>query len=233
MVSASPIAPIASTRARFSVVARRRSARPVASTASWTVARRLSSRASPLAGGGGVTPSTSLPRTDPSTLGHRQALRPRFGRRGRVLLRRSVRGEEALAGAHPGLRLSRHESTAAAIEAAVAAGTTAVILSDPSGDATTRELFDAALSLERGRRRLVLVGDDGVPVVVARKSLAGPAIVACAPRDAAGIVVAAKEGADLVIAPSAEAAEETRGVVSTPVFAPIALGRARERGRRR
>ena len=135
------------------------------------------------------------------------------------------------------------ESTAAAIEAAVAAGTTAVILSDPSGDATTRELFDAALSLKetlRGRARFlvadradiaasaeadgVLVGDDGVPVVVARKSLAGPAIVACAPRDAAGIVVAAKEGADLVIAPSAEAAEETRGVVSTPVFAPIAGG---------
>ena len=255
MVSASPIAPIASTRARFSVVARRRSARPVASKTSWTVARRLSSRASPLAGVGSHLFATASRRPSPSRapIPPPSAIGKLFGR-GSDDADASSSGGLFAAKKRSRVRIpgfvfavapadAADESTAAAIEAAVAAGTTAVILSDPSGDATTRELFDAALSLKetlRGRAALlvadradiaasaeadgVLVGDDGVPVVVARKSLAGPAIVACAPRDAAGIVVAAKEGADLVIAPSAEAAKETRGVVSTPVFAPIAGG---------
>ena len=49
--------------------------------------------------------------------------------------------------------------------------------------------------------------------------------MACAPRDAAGIVVAAKEGADLVSRAVRGGGEgDARGVVSTPVFAPIAGG---------
>jgi thiamine monophosphate synthase len=70
------------------------------------------------------------------------------------------------------------------LEAAVAAGATAVVLADESGNATTRDLFNAALALKsalRGRAALlvadrtdiaasaeadgVVLNDDGVPVV--------------------------------------------------------------------
>ena len=206
----------------------------MASKTSWTVARRLSSRASPLAGVGSHLFATASRRPSPSRapIPPPSAIGKLFGR-GSDDADASSSGGLFAAKKRSRVRIpgfvfavapadAADESTAAAIEAAVAAGTTAVILSDPSGDATTRELFDAALSLKETLRRSrappvalagaelsrlrlhvgVLVGDDGVPVVVARKSLAGPAIVACAPRDAAGIVVAAKEGADLVIAPS-------------------------------
>ena len=262
MVSASPIArlpgvTVPSTRAR--VVARRRSARPVASSSSSssssTVGRRLSSRASPLSGAGSHLPVVAVRRPRPS---RRPVLPP--SAIGKLFGRGSDDADASSSGGLfaakkrsqvriPGLVFTvtpadaADESRAAAIEAAVAAGATAVILSDTSGDATTRELFDAALALKeslRGRAALlvadrtdiaasaeadgVLIGDDGVPVVVARKSLAGPAIVACAAKDAAGILVAAKEGADLVLAPSSDAAEETRGKISTPVFAPVAGG---------
>jgi small GTP-binding protein len=260
MVSASPIArlpglTVASTRAR--VVARRRSARPVASasSSSSTIGRRLSSRASPLAGAGSHLPVVAVRRP---SLSRRPAPPPSaigklFGR-GSDDADASSSGGLFAAKKRSQVRIpgfvftvtpadAADESRAAAIEAAVAAGATAVILSDTSGDATTRELFDAALALKeslRGRAALlvadrtdiaasaeadgVLIGDDGVPVVVARKSLAGPTVVACAAKDAAGILVAAKEGADLVLAPSAQAAEETRGKISTPVFAPLAGG---------
>ena len=48
----------------------------------------------------------------------------------------------------------------AALEAAVASGATAVILADDTGDATTRELFNAALALKeslRGRAALLVL----------------------------------------------------------------------------
>ena len=130
-----------------------------------------------------------------------------------------------------------------ALEAAVAAGATAVVLADESGNATTRDLFNAALALKdalRGRAALlvadrtdiaasseadgVVLNDEGVPVVVARKSLNGPCIVACRVRDEKGALVSAKEGADLILAPSAEVVAAVNSKISVPVFAPPADG---------
>ena len=115
----------------------------------------------------------------------------------------------------------------AALEAAVASGATAVILADDTGDATTRELFNAALALKeslRGRAALlvadrtdiaasaecdgVVLSDDGVPVVVARKSLSSASgVVACGVKDEQAALIAAKEGADLILAPNGRVAE--------------------------
>lgn len=133
----------------------------------------------------------------------------------------------------------KDEGTAAAIEAAVAAGATAVVLSDEGGDATTRDLFNAALALKdalRGRAALlvadrtdiatsaeadgVVLSDDGVPVVVARRSFNGPCIVACRVRDAEGALVAAREGADLIFAPNPQVVAAVNAEISVPVFAP-------------
>jgi small GTP-binding protein len=110
------------------------------------------------------------------------------------------------------------ESAMRALEEVVKRGATAVILSDAEDGTSTRALFDAGLALKerlRGRAALfvadrtdiaasveadgVVLGDDGVPVVVARKSIAGPAVVARAVRDENAALVAAKEGADLVL----------------------------------
>lgn len=127
----------------------------------------------------------------------------------------------------------------AALEAAVASGATAVILADDTGDATTRELFNAALALKeslRGRAALlvadrtdiaasaecdgVVLSDDGVPVVVARKSLSSASgVVACGVKDEQAALIAAKEGADLILAPTPRVAEAVRGKISVPVFA--------------
>ena len=127
----------------------------------------------------------------------------------------------------------------AALEAAVASGATAVILADDTGDATTRELFNAALALKeslRGRASLlvadrtdiaasaecdgVVLSDDGVPVVVARKSLSSASgVVACGVKDEQAALIAAKEGADLILAPNGRVADAVRGKISTPVFA--------------
>jgi len=127
----------------------------------------------------------------------------------------------------------------AALEAAVASGATAVILADDTGDATTRELFNAALALKeslRGRAALlvadrtdiaasaecdgVVLSDDGVPVVVARKSLSSASgVVACGVKDEQAALIAAKEGADLILAPNGRVADAVRGKISTPVFA--------------
>ena len=109
------------------------------------------------------------------------------------------------------------ENAVEAFEEAVRRGATAVILSDAEDAASTRELFDAGLALKerlRGRAALfvadrtdiaasveadgVVLGDDGVPVVVARRSMPGPAVVARAVGDEKAALVAAKEGADLV-----------------------------------
>ena len=127
----------------------------------------------------------------------------------------------------------------AALEAAVASGATAVILADDTGDATTRELFNAALALKeslRGRAALlvadrtdiaasaecdgVVLSDDGVPVVVARKSLTSASgVVACGVKDEQAALIAAKEGADLILAPNGRVADAVRGKISVPVFA--------------
>ena len=135
------------------------------------------------------------------------------------------------------------ESKSGAIESIVAAGATAIVLSDPTSSASTRELFDAALALKsniRGRCALlvadradlcvsaeadgVVLGDDGVPVVVARKSLPGSSIVAVTVSDSKGALVAAKEGADLIIASGKSVVEEVAGKISVPVFAPTEGG---------
>ena len=109
------------------------------------------------------------------------------------------------------------ENAVEAFEDLMRRGATAVILSDAEDAASTRELFDAGLALKerlRGRAALfvadrtdiaasveadgVVLGDDGVPVVVARRSMPGPAVVARAVGDEKAALVAAKEGADLV-----------------------------------
>ena len=138
---------------------------------------------------------------------------------------------------------SEATSREAEIESLVAAGVSAVILSAAEADgtpATTRELFDAALILKTALRRRaallvadradiaasaeadgVVIGDDGVPVVVARKSMGGPGVVACAVRDADAALVAAKEGADVVLAPDAATCAAVEGKLSVPVFALV------------
>ena len=139
------------------------------------------------------------------------------------------------------------ESAMNALEEVVKRGATAVILSDAEDGASTRALFDAGLALKdrlRGRAALfvadrtdiaasvdadgVVLGDDGVPVVVARKSIAGPAVVARAVRDENAALVAAKEGADLVLVRGASESKTTLDVVSAvaskisvPVFASL------------
>ena len=109
------------------------------------------------------------------------------------------------------------ENAVEAFEDVMRRGATAVILSDAEDAASTRALFDAGLALKerlRGRAALfvadrtdiaasveadgVVLGDDGVPVVVARRSMPGPAVVARAVGDEKAALVAAKEGADLV-----------------------------------
>ena len=110
------------------------------------------------------------------------------------------------------------ENAMRALEEVVRRGATAVILSDAEDAASTRALFDAGLTLKerlRGRAALfvadrtdiaasveadgVVLGDDGVPVVVARRSMPGPAVVARAVGDEKAALVAAKEGADLIL----------------------------------
>jgi hypothetical protein len=121
------------------------------------------------------------------------------------------------------------ESAMRALEEVVKRGATAVILSDAEDGTSTRALFDAGLALKerlRGRAALfvadrtdiassveadgVVLGDDGVPVVVARKSIAGPAVVARAVRDENAALVAAKEGADLVLVRGGSEARKAR-----------------------
>ena len=63
-----------------------------------------------------------------------------------------------------------------------------------------------------------MLNEDGVPVVVARKSMGGPCIVACRVKDAEGALVAAKEGADLVIAPDPAVVAAVIDQISVPVF---------------
>lgn len=139
------------------------------------------------------------------------------------------------------------ESAMRALEEVVKRGATAVILSDAEDGTSTRALFDAGLALKerlRGRAALfvadrtdiaasvdadgVVLGDDGVPVVVARKSIAGPAVVARAVRDENAALVAAKEGADLVLVRGGSESKTTLDVVSAvaskisvPVFASL------------
>ena len=110
------------------------------------------------------------------------------------------------------------------------------------------ELFDAGLALKerlRGRAALfvadrtdiaasveadgVVLGDDGVPVVVARRSMPGPAVVARAVGDEKAALVAAKEGADLVFVRGSKSGGSTTldivsavaSKISVPVFARL------------
>ena len=153
--------------------------------------------------------------------------------------RRQVRIPGFVFAVSPSLVNGDDADALASLEAAVASGATAVILADDTGDATTRELFNAALALKeslRGRAALliadrtdiaasaecdgVVLSDDGVPVVVARKSLSSASgVVACGVKDEDAALIAAKEGADLILAPNARVAEAVRGKISVPVFA--------------
>ena len=147
------------------------------------------------------------------------------------------------------------ENAMRALEEVVQRGATAVILSDAEDAASTRALFDAGLALKerlRGRAALfvadrtdivasveadgVVLGDDGVPVVVARRSMPGPAVVARAVSDEKAALVAAKEGADLILVRGSSSANETKNArrstsdvvsaisaskISVPVFAAV------------
>jgi small GTP-binding protein len=131
-------------------------------------------------------------------------------------------------------------------EAAVVAGSTAVVLRNDSDSAkaNTRTFFDAALVLKeklRGRASLliadrtdiassveadgVVLGDDGVPVVVARKSFGNaPSVVCVAAATEKQALVAAKEGADFVLVPDASILESVAGEISVPIFCALANG---------
>jgi thiamine monophosphate synthase/GTP-binding protein EngB required for normal cell division len=126
--------------------------------------------------------------------------------------------------------------SAAALEAAVAAGATAVLVSEAAGGAG--QLYDAVCTVRaalRGRATLlvaeradiaaaaeadgVVLSRGALPTVVARRTLEGARLVlrACATPDEAA--AAAREGADaLLMEPGADVAAAARGV-SIPVLA--------------
>ena len=147
------------------------------------------------------------------------------------------------------------ENAVEAFEDVMRRGATAVILSDAEDAASTRALFDAGLALKerlRGRAALfvadrtdiaasveadgVVLGDDGVPVVVARRSMPGPAVVARAVGDEKAALVAAKEGADLVFvrgSGSGSSEGSTLNIVSavaSKISVPVFAARRRANG---
>jgi small GTP-binding protein len=131
-----------------------------------------------------------------------------------------------------------------AVDRVLHAGATVVALQDSSpGETSGKTLYEAAAKLKtlvRGRA-CVLIGDrtdialsaeldgvvltdEGVPTVVARKSLPETAVVAVSSETAEDGETASKEGADLVLVRNEEVLEAIREKVSVPIFVDAAEG---------
>jgi len=131
-----------------------------------------------------------------------------------------------------------------AVERVLHAGATVVALQDSSpGETSGKTLYEAAAKLKtlvRGRA-CVLIGDrtdialsaeldgvvltdEGVPTVVARKSLPETAVVAVSSETAEDGETASKEGADLLLVRNEEVLGAIREKVSVPIFVDAADG---------
>ena len=131
-----------------------------------------------------------------------------------------------------------------AVDRVLHAGATVVALQDSSpGETSGKTLYEAAAKLKtlvRGRA-CVLIGDrtdialsaeldgvvltdEGVPTVVARKSLPETAVVAVSSETAEDGETASKEGADLLLVRNEEVLEAIREKVSVPIFVDAAEG---------
>mmetsp|Transcript_9173 Transcript_9173/g.30238 ORF Transcript_9173/g.30238 Transcript_9173/m.30238 type:complete len:882 (-) Transcript_9173:83-2728(-) len=123
------------------------------------------------------------------------------------------------------------------IEAALAAGATVVVLNDADGSANAKTLYQAATALKtlvRSRAAVlacdrtdiatsaeldgVVLSDDGVPTVVARKSLPETSLVVVSCVNADDAQTASKEGADLLLVRDIAVLDAIRETVSVPIF---------------
>ena len=124
------------------------------------------------------------------------------------------------------------------IEAVVKKGATMVVLHDPTSSLSTREFYNLAVNIKTNLRErcalLVvdrtdiyrpqrstasLLSTDGVPTVVARKSMPeGSLVVVSAGENAKNAEIAAKEGCDVLFMSDASVAKKIRDNVSVPIF---------------
>ena len=130
-----------------------------------------------------------------------------------------------------------------AIEAALVSGATLVVLNDAEGGANAKTLYQAATALKtlvRSRAAVlacdrtdivtsaeldgVVLSDDGVPTVVARKSLPETALVVVSCANADDAQTASKEGADLLLVQDTDVLEAIRESVSVPIFVDTTAG---------
>ena len=124
------------------------------------------------------------------------------------------------------------------IEAVVKKGATMVVLHDPTSSLSTREFYNLAVNIKTNLRERcallvvdrtdivssaeidgVVLSTDGVPTVVARKSMPeGSLVVVSAGENAKNAEIAAKEGCDVLIVSDASVAKKIRDNVSVPIF---------------
>ena len=124
------------------------------------------------------------------------------------------------------------------IEAVVKKGATMVVLHDPASSLSTREFYNLAVNIKTNLRERcallvvdrtdivssaeidgVVLSTDGVPTVVARKSMPeGSLVVVSAGENAKNAEIAAKEGCDVLFVSDASVAKKIRDNVSVPIF---------------
>ena len=124
------------------------------------------------------------------------------------------------------------------IEAMVKKGTTMVVLHDPKSSLSTREFYNLAVNIKTNLRQRcslfvvdrtdivssaeidgVVLSTDGVPTVVARKSMPeGALVVVSAGDNAKNAEIAAKEGCDVLFVNDVSVATKIRDNVSVPIF---------------
>lgn len=124
------------------------------------------------------------------------------------------------------------------IEAVVKKGATMVVLHDPTSSLSTREFYNLAVNIKTNLRERcallvvdrtdivssaeidgVVLSTDGVPTVVARKSMPeGSLVVVSAGENAKNAEIAAKEGCDVLFVSDASVAKKIRDNVSVPIF---------------
>ena len=129
-------------------------------------------------------------------------------------------------------RLSEHS------EAVVKKGATMVVLHYPTSSLSTREFYNLAVNIKTNLRERcallvvdrtdivssaeidgVVLSTDGVPTVVARKSMPeGSLVVVSAGENAKNAEIAAKEGCDVLFVSDASVAKKIRDNVSVPIF---------------
>ena len=151
--------------------------------------------------------------------------------------------------AYVDVREASTERGTRAIDNALHAGATMIVLQERGMNggvgesASGRALYESATALKdlvRGRAKVliqdrtdiavqaeldgVVLTDDGVPTVVARKTLSPKAVVAHVSDDAVEAEKASKEGADVLLVSSLRTLSELREKVSVPIFVDVQGG---------